>query len=478
MRLAGRGVGLALACALVGAGCASSLSISVPAAATSTSCIVPAPDGDVLVGVALSGGGSRAALYGQAGLEALGRLRGPDGRSVLEQVTYLSSVSGGSLAAAYYAKFKPPRETPVLTPAGAFTEEYRAFFTRYRERLSQNFESALIWRQLGSFRWLNSALAARSLREVLEEQLLGTGKFDGLAVRQERGDSPQVLFNTTLFNNGRRFVITTMPSEAAQYDFFVDLRDSLARRGLPSAIPPTLQKRWQAVLPLTPLDLHIDPCEFRVAGAVAASAAFPPLVGPFTLRVGEHETYWHIGDGGLYENSGVESLLFVFLRKLQERKARRALILALESSFPFAVGERRLGRRAEPFSLFTYDFSRIPSIMEERAGAYAALFFRSLQLEGVFPDPDTLRVVPLRHTDAQWRDDLSDLPEACRAEEPPLRSPADVVERLAEIPTRFHVASACDRQLLATAAAKIVAEKQEEIRDFLAGRPSPPGAVR
>ena len=60
---------------------------------------------------------------------------------------------------------------------------------------------------------------------------------------------------------------------------------------------------------MTPLDLKIDPCPVRVAGAVTGSASFPPLVGPITFRVGEEEQYWHIGDGGLYENSGTESLL-------------------------------------------------------------------------------------------------------------------------------------------------------------------------
>jgi hypothetical protein len=131
----------------------------------------------------------------------------------------------------------------------------------------------------------------------------------------------------------------------------------------------------------------------------------------------------------------------------------------------------RLGLRAEPFTLFTYDYSCIPGIMEQRAGVYAVLFFRSLQLEGVFPDHDTVRVLVLRHTDAQWQDDLRDLPEACRHEDPPLQSPADVVERLAEIPTRFYVASACDRQLLVLAVAKVVAQNQQEILELLASPP-------
>ena len=195
-----------------------------------------------------------------------------------------------------------------------------------------------------------------------------------------------------------------------------------------------------------------------------------PLVGPITFQVGEEELYWHTGDGGLYENQGFESLLFVFLKKLQEKTARRALILAFDSSFPFEVGERRLTRRAQPFSLWNYDYTRIPSIMEQRASTYQALFLRSMQLEGVFPDDQTVRVVPLRHTDAAWQPDLSDLPEACRQDNPGLDSPTAVVEHIAEISTRFWLASACDRQLLQVAAAKVVAQHQQEITEFLQGR--------
>jgi hypothetical protein len=115
--------------------------------------------------------------------------------------------------------------------------------------------------------------------------------------------------------------------------------------------------------------------------------------------------------------------------------------------------------------------------MEERASSYQALFFRSLQLEGVFPDHQTLRVILLRHIDAKWKDDLSDLPEACRNEHPSLQTPEDVVERIAEIPTRFWLPSECDRQLLVTAAAKVVAQNRQGIMELLE-TPAPPRAAR
>jgi hypothetical protein len=190
--------GVVLLGALSLTGCASASAIRVPHAGPDTACVAPAPDRQILVGVALSGGGSRAALFGAAGLEALARLRAPGGGSVLEQVGYLSSVSGGSVAAAYYASRKPPRETPVLTPEGALTAAYEAFFAESQAHLSQDFEGALLRRQLLSFRWLNSSLAARSLAEVMAARLLGQTTFADLAQREARGDSPRVIINTTL----------------------------------------------------------------------------------------------------------------------------------------------------------------------------------------------------------------------------------------------------------------------------------------
>jgi hypothetical protein len=467
-RLAWRGTALGLVCALLLTSCASAPVYRLPKAGAEMACITLATPQDTVVGVSLSGGGSRAALFGAAGLEALGRLRAPQGGSVLEQVSYLSSVSGGGLAAGYYALHKPPRETPVLGPDGTMTGAYQTFFADLQAKVAQDFQSALIWRQLGSFRFiLNSALAARSLREILEERLLGPATLGDLGARERRGDSPRVIFNATIYNNGRRLIMTTLPPDAAQYDFLADLDRSLTSQGVTRAVPEIVKKRWEELLPVSPLELQIDPCPLAVATAVTASASFPPLVGPITFTVGDEVDYWHIGDGGLYENLGLESLMFTFLKQLQDHTVRRALILSFNSSYPFSVGFRLLARRSEPWTIFNYDFSRIPSVMEERATAYWSLFYRSLQVEGVFPDDTTLRIIFLNHDRAKWEEDLSDLPEACRSETPPLTSPEDVQERIAEIPTKFEMASECDRQLLHTAAAKVVAQNQQAIEDFL-----------
>jgi predicted acylesterase/phospholipase RssA len=425
------------------------------------------PDRDVLLGVALPGGGSRAGLFGAAGLEALARVQMPDGTSVIDQISHLSSVSGGSIAAAYYTLKKPGRGVKVLTPDGTLSEAYRAFFERSWADLSQDFQTPLIWRRLLSFRWFNSALTAHTLSDIFAKRLYGDARMQDVSAREKAGDSPGLIVNTTLYNNGRRLAVTALPGEAFDYNFFEDLERSLERRGRVLEPAPGIRQRWALLRPVTAPEIHMDPCPLPLSAVVAASASFPPLIGPITMRIGEEETYWHVADGGLYENSGIESLLFLYLKQLQQKRAKRALIIAFDSSFPFSVGERRLGLRSFPFSLWTFDFSRVPCIMEERVASYQALFFRSLQIEGVFPDSKTITIIVLRHTDAKWATDLSDLPPACKAEGERLETPEAVRERIAEIPTRLGLSSEGDRQLLASAAANLVAEHRGEILEFL-----------
>ncbi len=194
------------------------------AASEDPDCVTPAPDSDVLVGLAVSGGGSRAALFAAAAMEALAKMRvGPEHRSLIEQVGYISSVSGGSLASAYFAVRKPTHETPVLTQDGKMTEEYNTFFTGFKNDMTQDFESMVLKRQIFGLRPFNPAWAARSLFDIVDESLGGM-RFEGLARRQAQGDSPRLIINTTLYNNGRRFILTALPQEASQYDMLADVK--------------------------------------------------------------------------------------------------------------------------------------------------------------------------------------------------------------------------------------------------------------
>ncbi len=62
-----------------------------------------APVGDDLIVLALSGGGARAASFHLGVLQALRDTPGRDGRPLSEHIALITSVSGGSVLAAYYA---------------------------------------------------------------------------------------------------------------------------------------------------------------------------------------------------------------------------------------------------------------------------------------------------------------------------------------------------------------------------------------
>jgi hypothetical protein len=437
-------------------------------AADQPECVTPAHDREVLIGLAVSGGGSRAALFAAGAFEALSKIRaGADQRSLLEQVSYVSSVSGGSMASSYFVSRKPGRNVPILTPQGALTSEYQDFFSRFKEDMKFDLEGLILRRQLIRLRWINPAWTAWSLAELLDESYLNGMTFRELAQREAQGDSPRLLINTTLYNNGRRFVVSTLPREASQYDVFLDLNRLPVARKIDEEGEQILKARWESLHSVTPEDLKLDTCPIRVAAAVVGSMSFPPIVGPISFRVKGQDKYWHVGDGGLADNTGAESLFMVFLKKLQEGTAKRALIISFDSSFPFLVGGEELSNRAEGFTLFSYDFSRIPSIMEERATAYRSWFFRVAQRQGLIPGPTQFNLITLRHTDADWKEDLSDLPESCRTGDSGIKKPREVVRRLAGIATRLWLASPCDRDLTIAAAAKVVAQNEVKIKRFL-----------
>src|SRR5690242_21535768 len=120
-RMIGTRVVLAVVGAVFLAGCASAHYYTVKPVDAPGPCMTTVPERDLLLGVALSGGGSRAALFAEAGLEALAELRTADGKSVIDKIAHISSVSGGSLSASYYALKKPGRDVPVLNADGALS---------------------------------------------------------------------------------------------------------------------------------------------------------------------------------------------------------------------------------------------------------------------------------------------------------------------------------------------------------------------
>ena len=442
---------------------------------------LPEPDPHMLVGLAISGGGSRAATFAAGVLEALGELKIKDsggGRSLLERVQYISSVSGGSLATAYYAALKPPKTEPVLSDQG-LSPAYRKFFSAYKEAMQENFEWPAALRQVLFLRMLNPTKLAYSLAEVWDDKFFSEMTFAGLYARERQGDSPRVILNGTSYNSGLRFMLTTLPPADFDYDFVGPFIENLKARlgnqinpaGL-AIIVSNLETAKKHFLPRTFEQIGANHRELRLSLGVATSASFPPIVGPVTYSVDGNPPYQHIGDGGLFDNLGTESLATLFLKKIPKNDpTQRGLIIVVDAAYPFDVGEHDLDRNKKGFEVFEKDPSRIVGIMEERANAYQLMLWDALRTQDILvPDFAHLRVEILKYTEAKWKNGYQDLPKECRNEFPPDVTPEAIKQAVGQIPTRFQITN-CHGALLIAAARQVVADHRDRIVKFLEVQP-------
>ncbi|MCM3903138.1 MAG: patatin-like phospholipase family protein [Pyrinomonadaceae bacterium] len=434
------------------------------------------PTGDTMIGIALSGGGSRAAYFGAAGLQALAHIRqDPNRQSLLERVSYLSSVSGGSVASSYFAMHKPAKNAAILNPDGSVSPRYVEFFKNYLDTMASNFQRGFEWRQLYKVRWLHSNQRATSLAEELDSTYLNGATFSDLYDREKVGDTPRLILNATFYNTGKRAAMTTLPSDAFKYYFIDKLQKALKKRAPDGVtikpLPASLQNANDALLPQTFDDLNIDASQVSLSRAVAASASFPPLIGPITVQIqgDPSKTYHHIGDGGLFDNQGTESLVQLMLKLHDENKIKKALIIAFDSSFPFTGKIDKLNHLEDGFKIFTDDPGRIVGIMEVRANAYQSALWHTLQqMELLLPKDTHFRVIVIRHTDDVWPDNWqAAVPSECSDEAKKWGQKKDIVQHLALIPTLFKINSECDRALLDKAARLGVEMNRAQILAFL-----------
>ncbi len=237
-----------------------------PSTTASPRDVDPNDDG-YFVGLALSGGGSRSANFSAACMFELQRL------GVLQRVDYISSVSGGSLTAAYFCSsgsaWNPKVAQDKLTHA--YASDVIAHLLLPWNALTQMFTS-----------WDRTDLLAKSF-----ERELFTRGGRALTFADLRADRPRLLINATDLQSGRRFVFCN--------EAFDRINSDLSR--------------------------------YPLASAVAASAAAPVLMHHLTLR--DHSTtfaqYVHLIDGGVNDNLGVVTLIETYYAHVEAaRGAGRA----------------------------------------------------------------------------------------------------------------------------------------------------------
>ncbi|WP_168565524.1 patatin-like phospholipase family protein [Crateriforma spongiae] len=220
------------------------------------------------IALAFSGGGVRATVFHLGVLARLAR------QDLLGNVSTLSSVSGGSLAAGL-----------VLSRSGyrwPSSEEYLRHVVPEIHQLltTQDVQRSFVFKSL-TFPWR----LARGRASVLGDTLRRHWGIDGKLA--DLPESPRIIINATCYQTGKNWRF--------QRDVMGDYQTKYVRNP-----------------------------DFRLSHALAASAAVPGLIGSLVVKTRDHRWAEHqqdrwqvvepgykrlnLWDGGVYDNLGVESL--------------------------------------------------------------------------------------------------------------------------------------------------------------------------
>jgi predicted acylesterase/phospholipase RssA len=249
------------------------------------------------IGLALSGGGSRAANFSASVLWELHKL------GVLRHVQYISAVSGSTLPASYYVLFR--KDEKKWNP-GAL-----------QEAMSQSFEAWVALYALNPVRWpkfLTAYDRTNVLAEVFGNRLLEDRTFGEIP-----SDSPLLLLNATDAIHGRRFTFTNQSFDA--------LRSDLSR--LPVSVGVAASAAFPGAL------RYVTLRNFR-------GIEHPPRWDPLTKVSPERYTipkYLHLVDGGVTDNLGVETLETLYLAYVDtyggEIFERGCLMIVVDAHVPY-----------------------------------------------------------------------------------------------------------------------------------------------
>jgi predicted acylesterase/phospholipase RssA len=284
-------------------------------------------DDGMLVAITISGGGSRAAYFAAAVLERLSKVKwpGPNGDSLIEHVNLVSSVSGGSLAAAYFVLNGPGRSNPG-------PQALANFFERFKQAMATNLELPALGDLIDPRNTLTMLTLKRPMAEsvanVMDDVLTG-GQGTTMAELQRRateGKGPILLLNATRLDNTNPFVFAVDNQKRPIF--------TLARTPENSNLPRLSRSLDRDRLITFFDDTYGELGRYRIADAVAASAAYPVMLGSIALGTRYDDTV-RLGDGGLVDNLGLLSvyslLLDPNLYRLTQGRLRRIIVLTIDS---------------------------------------------------------------------------------------------------------------------------------------------------
>ena len=229
------------------------------------------------IALALSGGGHRAAAF------HLGILKFLAEKNLLEKVTDISSTSGGSILVAQIfhnsAAIKPSPGSFRSVLAWPGSEVFLAkVLPLCKHQITQlSLENNFIKRMLCPANWLKFGHRANLMARALEKYWFITSPI------QELPKQPSWVINGTTNLSGEHWRVVHDANKNVIGSDDIGFTDS---------------------------------SNFSIADAVAISAAYPGVIGPYRFKTADKIVY--LSDGGLYDNLGLEPVFDLEKQKIRQ----------------------------------------------------------------------------------------------------------------------------------------------------------------
>jgi NTE family protein len=277
--------------------------------------------GDTTLFLTFSGGGTRAAALAYGVLLELRDTRvmvDGEPRSLLEDVSVISSVSGGSFTAAYYGLFGD-----------------RIFTDFEQQFLRQDVGRALLLRLFSPSRWFSRASRTEMAMQYLQQTVFGKATFRDLRLR----GGPMILINASDLSSGARisFVQEYFNLLCSEVDTFPVAKAVAASSAVPVALDPVVVENYDSCDTSAYLQALRDTRENASSPQAlqAATSLEKLLINKQQFR------YLHLVDGGITDNLGLRTFYEViefhggmeaFVRKLGRRPSRTAAVIVVDAS--------------------------------------------------------------------------------------------------------------------------------------------------
>jgi len=257
-----------------------------PAGAAEASIPVRTVSGDTVIGLAFSGGGTRASAFAYGVLDRMSKYQTRRQEPLLDQVGLVSGVSGGAIMAAYYG---------LKGPAALHDFRSRYLTQDLMAQIDTRFSVANIARAVGG-----GVNTDNKLRDWFNANLFHDATFGDLAGRR-----PVTLINATDIYNRTPFLFSPQTFAAAcsdltQYPLAAAVAASAA---VPGAFAPVVIETFP--------DRCRTPLPAWVTAATANQNASPLLHayarGLTDIRSGRVK-YVKLLDGGLIDNYGLSGI--------------------------------------------------------------------------------------------------------------------------------------------------------------------------